>query len=261
MSPAQKYRDEKWLREQYVEKKNSTHEISEMCGCAHTTILTWLEKHDIKTRKRVPEVDPRLKNGEWLRQQYLEEVKSTHEIAELCDCSHSVVLTHLEKHEIEKRERTEKTVSSRLKDEQWLREQYVEKGLSTTEIGDLCDVSQRTACRWLDRHGIETRGKDNPGEENPNWKGGPVPYGSGWGTQKRQSVRERDGYECVRCGIKQSQHKDDYGQKLHVHHLIKARDVEDPEERNAAQNLITLCRDCHRRWEKIADAGLVPQLD
>jgi len=36
---------------------------------------------------------------------------------------------------------------------------------------------------------------------------------------------------------------------------------DDPEERNAAENLITLCRDCHQRWERMAEAGIRPQID
>jgi 5-methylcytosine-specific restriction endonuclease McrA len=60
--------------------------------------------------------------------------------------------------------------------------------------------------------------------------------------------------------VTQSEHIDDHDTKLHVHHLKKARNVSDPEKRNAPENLITLCRDCHQKWEKMADAGLVPEL-
>lgn len=48
-------------------------------------------------------------------------------------------------------------------DEDWLRQKYVEEGLSTRDVGKLADCSGRTISRWLDNHGIEPR---------ENWKAG-----------------------------------------------------------------------------------------
>lgn len=99
------------------------------------------------------------------------------------------------------------------------------------------------------------------GEKNPSWSGGRVPYGPGWNKRKRQQVRERDSYTCQNagCSVTQEDHLNRYGEKLHVHHLKKARDIDDPEARNAKENLITLCCECHPQWEKIANAKLIPQ--
>jgi len=143
---------------------------------------------------------------------------------------------------------------------EWLREQYIERERSTREIAEMCGCSPQTISRHLKKHGIDTR--DIVGEYHHNWDGGPAPYGRGWTEPKRRKVRERDDYECqsARCSMTQAEHIDEYGQKLHVHHLHKARDIDDPEERNKMDNLITLCRDCHARWEKIADAGLQPEV-
>jgi 5-methylcytosine-specific restriction endonuclease McrA len=60
--------------------------------------------------------------------------------------------------------------------------------------------------------------------------------------------------------MSQSDHRTEYGQKLHVHHLEKARNVDDSEDRNSMENLITLCRDCHNGYEKFTGA-LKPQYD
>jgi len=86
-------------------------------------------------------------------------------------------------------------------------------------------------------------------------------YGPGWNESKRRAVRARDNHCCQDCGMTQADHSDEHDERLHVHHLIKARDIDDPEERNAMENLITLCRDCHATtWERLSEAGLRPQM-
>jgi len=207
VSDGAKYRDEEWLREQYVNEGRSTYDIADECGCSSTTVNRWLEKHAIKTRP------------------------------------------------------SSGLPPDMLTDEGWLREQYVEEERSTRDIADECGCGSSTISRWLKRHGIGTRSIE--GEHNPRWNGGSQPYGLGWNASKRRAVRERDGYICQApaCSVTQDDHLDRYDERLHVHHLIKARDVDDPEERNAAENLITLCRDCHQRWERMAEAGIRPQID
>jgi hypothetical protein len=51
-------------------------------------------------------------------------------------------------------------------DEEWLREKYVVEGLSGNEIGKLCDVTPDTIYKWLDKHDIERRGRN---ERRKNW--------------------------------------------------------------------------------------------
>jgi predicted HNH restriction endonuclease len=48
-------------------------------------------------------------------------------------------------------------------------------------------------------------------------------------------------------------HLEEYGRRLDVHHITPAREIDDPDERNAMDNLITLCRGgCHHTWEQMA---------
>jgi len=89
------------------------------------------------------------------------------------------------------------------------------------------------------------------GENHPCWEGGRAPYGSGWSKRKRERVRERDGRECQSCGMAESEHRDRYNRRLHVHHIQKARQFDDPEQRNAMENLVTLCLSCHNYWEQM----------
>jgi hypothetical protein len=93
----------------------------------------------------------------------------------------------------------------------------------------------------------------NVGEDNPNWEGGYPKYGKGWSYPKKRSVRIRDQARCQHCGRTESEHLAEVGSKHVVHHITPARELDDPDERNAMGNLITLCRGgCHHTWEQMA---------
>ena len=260
-TPDKRLKDEDWLREQYVERERPATDIADACGCGATTVRRWMDKHKIETRGPGPAVpDGRLKDENWLREQYIKRGRKTADIADVCECDTSTVRRWLHKHDFRIRE-PDRVADARLKDAQWLREQYVERGRSTADIASECACHPTTVSRWLKKHGIETqRDGPQPGEKHPRWNGGTFPYGPGWTERKRRRVRKRDGYRCVRCGTTQEEHKERHDQKLHVHHLTKARQLDDPEKRNAMSNLVTVCRDCHDKWERVAAAGLRPQL-
>jgi len=104
---------------------------------------------------------------------------------------------------------------------------------------------------------MEWHSENMVGESSPRWKGGRTSYGKGWSEPKRETVRKRDGRECIDCGMLEADHVDKFDEKLHVHHIIPAREIDDAEERNGMDNLITLCRTCHLgKWEQIP--GLKP---
>lgn len=94
------------------------------------------------------------------------------------------------------------------------------------------------------------------GEDHPAWSGGTVDYyGPNW-QQQRQKALERDDYTCQDCGVT----KDGY-EWIDVHHIRPISTFidggrPDYERANRLDNLVTFCRPCHRRWEKIP--GLKP---
>ena len=80
----------------------------------------------------------------------------------------------------------------------------------------------------------------------------PNDYGPNWPGQ-RDSARARDGHRCQRCGISEGE----VGRQHDVHHLRAFRDfgyvrgVNDHyREANRLENLVTLCRNCHRAVEE-----------
>lgn len=95
---------------------------------------------------------------------------------------------------------------------------------------------------------------ENEGENHPLYEGGVFPYGSGWNDAKKELVRERDGRECRVCGKPEAKHIEEHGRKHTVHHIVKARPLQDApaEVRNGPFNLVTMCRDHHlNEWEEM----------
>lgn len=82
-------------------------------------------------------------------------------------------------------------------------------------------------------------------------KDGESRYGEGWNDEKRKRVRELYDRTCQACGLDESVNKAMTGMKLHVHHIIPARQFDCAEERNAVENLVPLCVSCHGKWEGI----------
>ncbi|ELY68850.1 homing endonuclease associated repeat-containing protein [Natrinema versiforme] len=91
------------------------------------------------------------------------------------------------------------------------------------------------------RNALETAGfeLDTPDRTWPN------DYPSDW-LDRADRVRDRDGNECVVCGMGSDEHESEYGQQLHVHHV--ATDDGDPDD---LENLVTLCKSCHSKWDRV----------
>jgi len=93
--------------------------------------------------------------------------------------------------------------------------------------------------------------EQNVGEANPSWSGGHERYyGSSWQRQRSEAL-DRDGHQCVVCGMTSSEHIETHDQGLHVHHITPFRKygVENHERANRLENLVTLCQTHHVEWE------------
>jgi transposase len=133
-----------------------------------------------------------------------------------------------------------------LREEEELRRLYHDEGLTNREIADELGVSETTVTEWRRRHGIEAR-EPPTGEDHWNWNGGSesIYYGSNW-QEKRDEAYERDNGTCQVCS-----EAGDGDRRLDVHHIRPVRMYDTPEKANVLDNLITLCRQCHRKWEGI----------
>lgn len=69
-------------------------------------------------------------------------------------------------------------------------------------------------------------------------------YNGDWWQVKRSAL-ERDNHECQHCGAT----KDELGREPDVHHVIPVRKFDDPQNAHTLDNVVCLCRSCHRLAE------------
>lgn len=96
------------------------------------------------------------KDEDWLREAYKN--NSIQEMADMIDCSTASIHKYMNEYGIE-RPSKHTAKGGPHTDEDWLREKYKIERLSQGEIADICDVSKGTIKYWLDKHGIESRGR------------------------------------------------------------------------------------------------------
>lgn len=125
------------------------------------------------------------------------------------------------------------------------------------QCGDEYEYPERQAdrTRFCSRDCLANWQSENLSRENSvHHKGGYEGwYGPNWPSQK-QSALSRDQYRCQRC----LKSENELGQKPDVHHLKRImwykENYEAPEwyeVGNRLENLVCLCRSCHKRWEGI----------
>jgi len=115
--------------------------------------------------------DKKYRDAEWLREKYVDEGLSGYEIAEICDCGDSTVYSWLDRHDIERRDKSEACISTdgEHTDRAWFYEHYVEKDMSVHDIADVCGISSWTANHWRKRHNIEIHVTHAAGKEHPRY--------------------------------------------------------------------------------------------
>jgi 5-methylcytosine-specific restriction endonuclease McrA/predicted transcriptional regulator len=185
-----------------------------------------------------------------LRELYVERGLSSMDIADRFGVSYAAITDSLRRNGIEVRS-TKAThrqkAPAELRDADELRRLYHDEELSDGDIADRLGVTQSTVTVWRQRHEIESR--DPPtGEDHWRWSDSTesIYYGENWHRQSRRA-RERDDHTCQICEYE----PDDDERQLDVHHIKPVRTFDEPEDANDLENLITLCRLCHRKWEGI----------
>lgn len=237
------WRDEETLRYYYQGKGYSLLETAEVLGCTEGTVSQWCGRLGIETRDpvkaRTRSSPDELTDPEKLRHLYHDKGLTTYEIAERVGYTPKGVHNWIVKHDIETRP------------SHGLGKEYVE--LECANCGNIftAQPSRADRAKYCSRE-CYYEDMDMPkGPDHWSWKETPEhrPSGTEW-VELRRQVRERDEYTCQLCGKDESE----MDRQLDVHHLNRVRDSEDPRKQVSSDpdELISLCRSCHRQVEKLA---------
>lgn len=232
---AKKYRDKKWLFQQYSILRRKVKDIADDCGTSADVIYDWLKKYNIKTNRYVEKPDKEI-----LENLYIKELKSTREIAKTLGCSRNAVINWLKKYEIPMRTISEsnhnyfkykggKKIQSEKVKKDWKNDKYrnlqseIKKELFKNnpelKIQHSAKMQGIDISEWNGFSELETR-RVRKSVDYKNWQ---------------NEVFKRDDYTCQCCGKR--------GGVLHAHHLESFSD--NPDLRFDISNGITLCEDCH----------------
>jgi len=134
-----------------------------------------------------------------------------------------------------------------LGDPGWKDAERVEKPCE--QCGDVMEVLQsdlqRSGRRFCSRecHG-QWLSENRVGEDHHQWEGGAISYGGEWWSVRRKA-RKRDQHRCQRCGKTRTE----IGREPDVHHKTPVREFDDPADAHTLDNVVCLCRSCHRHVE------------
>jgi transposase len=147
MHMGRKYRDESWLREQYVEKEKTMAEIASECDVSSGAIGNWIDKYNIPTRSQGPQHNrlEKLRDESWLREKLHEEKYTVAELVnELGYESDSTVRKYMREYDIQ----------VAYKNEDVLKSLIVDKEMEASEIADEFNIIEQTVKRWADKFDI-----------------------------------------------------------------------------------------------------------
>ena len=160
------FHSKEWLIKKYIIEKLSPKEIADSHNVSDNTIRYWLRKYGIQIRskgmsKRLNHMK-KVGNGlycdkDYLKHQYINERKSSSEIAKMCSVSPSRILDYLCVHNIPRRDVVECHKSSGHKEldkilldngEGWFENKY-EELQSVAKVAECCGVGKGVMDKWL----------------------------------------------------------------------------------------------------------------
>jgi len=166
----EKYKDEEWLQEKYVDDELTLKEMSELCSAWPSTIYGWMNKYGISSRsKQAAQLkrygsDPRYRDKEWLKEKYINNNMTTAEIGKLVDVSKATIGKWLKSFDIELRENKPRERRKKVKCD-WC-EKEIFKSPSRLKEYDHYFCSRNCFYKW--------ESENNKGSNCALWKGGKV---------------------------------------------------------------------------------------
>jgi 5-methylcytosine-specific restriction endonuclease McrA len=211
------YKDEDWLRREYVEKGRNGTDIADECGVTHGTIYYYLDKFGIDKRSRGFRKGDKHPNYKNAKREY-----------ECPVCGETFKRRPSDVKNVTNGPFCDRSCMGKFREGQM---QGNDRSMSGEE------------------HPFHDAPEENPmfgvrGDDHPNWKGGyeqDFREGPEW-YHTRKDVLDRDGEQCQDCGLPRDEHRDTFDRDLEVHHITP---VSEGGAKLDMENLVTLCVPCH----------------
>lgn len=255
------YRDRDTLITLYHDKDLTQSEIGERFGVKKTTISKAMQDLNVPADDGADHIrNPNLWDEELVEELWYDETLRRADIAAELDCADTTLSRIRKRFDLPTREGI---LADELQQfDPWhkldrpivLYDLYHNRGMSYKEIGEVTDLEISGVQYWMNKHGFESRERENSGvSRHPLWVsdvGSVGDYGKDWISKRRECLK-RDDKSCRKCGMTQREHVDVYNAGLDVHHITPLAAFDNPAEANELQNLIALCRSCHLKMEGI----------
>lgn len=155
-----------WLFEEYVLRRRSIVDLAAELGIAPTTMRRTLADAgiEIRTGRRPAVLDDR----DWCARNLHRGIDV---IAAELECRPELVRRAMQGHRLVPKSKG-RSPYWQLADEEWLRERYIEDGMTHQQVADLIGCSRNAVTQALHRHGIRsrpTKGPQYPELHDPDW--------------------------------------------------------------------------------------------
>lgn len=240
--PKYRYKNKKWMKENYLDLNKSANKISKELGVSLFTIYNWLKIHKINCRKNWKN-----DSGEKIsiiRKRLFKEGKLT-------TWNKGIPNSKETRNKISKSLQGRPSWSKGLTkytDERLMKMSKINKGVRFSEKHrqNLSKALMgKTKGKKLSEETKKKISEANKGksknnlEKNSNWKGGLSfePYGLDFNMKFKRAIRKRDNQICMLCGI----HKEKLKRALCVHHINYDKLL------SIKENCLSLCVGCHTK--------------
>ena len=237
-----------WLRQRYHGDGLTLRQIGKCAGFSMQTIRRRMAECGVERRDSgKPAADKRLQSESWFREMYQERGYSSADIAEICGCSRPTAQKWKRKHGIESigayKSRGEGEANPNggewVTTECYICNSKIELPIRRVERAEANVCSEPCRSEYMQTVAMA------PGKGHPLYiNGGGNDYGPNW-PEVREAAIQRDNERCQACGVT----RDEYHMDLDVHHITPFRKFDSHEEANRPDNLVALCRACHRQYE------------
>ncbi len=213
-----KYKDKRWLFEEYVNQKKELSQIAQEYNFKETTMRYWLDKFKIRRKKQYSDMI-------WLCQKYINEQQSALSVSKICNCDIKTVSYWLDKFNIP------------------------HHPIGQGRLGKKHTLKGRKNI---------SKGRKNKmkGSDHPNWKGG-ITSLSKTIRACRESVElrnrcfQRDNYICQTCNKRgihlNAHHIKPFIKILKENKITTLQEALECMEFWNLDNLRTLCVKCHKQ--------------